>query len=126
MNIKQLMVSVAFLLSIFSVSSVQAIACDGDEAAAAESSQAPKHTFVLTEAGPTKATFRVSGIVCKSCEGHVQSSLKQIPGVKAVTFEKSPAKDGGRIAQVLFAQGSNVTPETLGKAFKKFGYQMVQ
>ena len=108
------------LLSILASSTVsfQAMACDGDQA-----SSGKEPSLALTEAGPTKAVFQVSGIMCKSCEKHIQAALRGVQGVKAVTFRKADGKAKVYLAEVTFENGGKVAPATLVQAVESAGFK---
>ena len=111
------------LVLILSAASLQASACEDDVKATQSSATSKEPTLSLTESGPQKAVFQVSGIMCKSCEKKIQAALKGVQGVKSVTFLKAGSKDGARLAQVTFENGSKVSPESLTQAVAGAGFK---
>jgi copper chaperone CopZ len=63
-------------------------------------------------------TFRyegeVAGVMCSACSNHVETALKQIPGVKSITI--LPAQDGGIPRLQITATSAKITREDAVKA----------
>jgi copper chaperone CopZ len=116
----KMMIAVMSAFLALSSASLQARACEDD----AEAAQDSKHpSLTLTESGPQKAVFQVSGIMCRSCEKKIQAALRKVDGVKAVTFQKLQGKGGVRVTEVTFEKGGKVTPAVLAQAVEGAGYK---
>lgn len=113
------LLSVSALL--LSAASFQVSACEGEAQAGQVSSKEP--SLALTESGPQRAVFQVHGVMCQSCQKKIQAALRKVQGVKSVTFLKAGSKDGTRLAQVTFENGSNVSADALAQAVQGAGFK---
>ncbi|MFL6335034.1 MAG: mercuric transporter MerT family protein [Pyrinomonadaceae bacterium] len=69
------------------------------------------------DAAPTRATFKVTGMTCASCETTIRLALERTPGVRsaAVSFVRGEA--------VVEYEPDTVTPKKLRDAINKTGYK---
>ncbi len=100
----------AFTFLAFTGPSSSANCDEGDDKSAEPSSAKPSLT--LENSTPGKATFLVKGMMCRSCEGKIKTTLKKIDGVKSIEFKK------GHHAVVTFDE-AKVTPNLLIDAINK-------
>lgn len=115
-----LLTSVATLTLALSVTSLQALACEGEAHAAA--GEADKPSLTVAQAGAEKAILKVKGMSCGSCEKAITTQLKKLDGVQTVSFRKGKNSEGVRVAEVGYAKGAQVTTAALVQAVKKAGY----
>jgi copper chaperone CopZ len=66
--------------------------------------------------GLRRTVLTVKGMMCRSCSGAVEQSIRKIPGVTNVAVDT-----GGGTVDVTY--GVKVTPEALREAVRKAGYQ---
>jgi copper chaperone len=118
------MKTLSLLSVLFCLGSYQALACEGHGAGAKSADKGkPSMTLVKSEAdgqaGMSKATFQVKGMMCGSCEKNISASLKKVEGVKTISFGKKD-KAGLRLAVITY--DGNVASEQLVKAVQDAGY----
>jgi copper chaperone CopZ len=106
-----------------------ALACDGDEhAAATQSSHSSMKDAVYTSAAHadgevTKtSTFKVGNVMCESCQKTISSKLQGIDGFRAVKFTRKKTTDGSFVvAEVTYVPGKKVTNDSIMQAINSTG-----
>lgn len=85
------------------------------------------HVYSEEPAGPTKATFQITGLHCQPCTNTVQSSLARVKGIKsvAVDWNAKNAKvefDESVLPAQALAAAIDGTPHMMGASMRYSGW----